>query len=127
MAGGSAKIILVVVLSFVCGAAATAVWTSRQWNQATSCEALLAHQNIPNPFHLTGTNCAVMDISKGYRAEEPTQFAPESVAVWRGRSVKVLGRSGAAVVVQDCPKCQTFWLDNDPSGRTVVRHSPEVQ
>jgi len=90
---------------------------------------LLSQQQIPNPFQLTGNNCAVIDVSKGYRADEPTTFPPESTVVWRGTAVKVLGRRRMAVVVQDCPKCagSTSWIGVDAQGRKVVKTAPEVQ
>jgi hypothetical protein len=123
---GPTKTVLLLALGFVCGAAMLKLWSQWQLVNSTSCEALLARQSIPNPFHLTGNDCAIMDVSKGYRAQEPTDFPPESIAAWRGRSVKVLGRNGNAVVVQDCPKCMAAWLGVDANGRSVVKTAPDV-
>ena len=94
MAGAVNKMAMVGALSFFCGAGAMRLWTSWQWQRATSCEALLSQQRIPNHFHLTGNNCAIMDLGRGYHAQDPTTFPPESTAVWRGRPVKVLGAMG---------------------------------
>jgi hypothetical protein len=128
MSRAKTKTLVLVALSFCCGAIAMRLWSAWQFKTATSCEALLSQQHIPNPFQLTGNNCAVMDVSKGYRSDEPTTFPPESTAVWRGRAVKVLGRNGNAVVVQDCPKCvaSTSWIGVDAQGREVVKTAPEV-
>src|ERR1039458_6330889 len=124
MAGVATKTAMVAALSFFCGAGAMRLWTSWQWQRATSCEALLSQQSITNAFHLTGTDCAVMDVGRGYRAKEPTNFSPQSTAVWRGRPVKVLGRNGNAIVVQDCPKCEASWPGIDAGGRFVVKTAP---
>jgi hypothetical protein len=115
-----------IAIGFFCGAASMRLWSMWQAKMANSCEALLSRQNIRNPFHLTGNDCAIMDVSKGYKAQEQTTFPPESIAVWRGRAVKVLGRNRDAVVVKDCPSCLTAWLAPDANGRTIVRTSPEV-
>jgi hypothetical protein len=123
---GTIRTVVFVAVSFICGVAAMKLWSTWQTKTANTCEALLSRQNIPNPFHLTGNDCAVMDVSKGYRAQEQTTFPPESIAVWRGRPVKVLGRNGDAIVVRDCPTCMPSWLAPDANGRTMVKTAPEV-
>ncbi len=123
---GRTKTVILIAVSFFCGAASMKLWSAWQLRTANSCEALLSRQNIPNSFQLTGNDCAVMDVGKGYRAQEQTAFPPESIAVWRGRPVKVLGRNGDAVVVRDCPSCVPSWLGPDANGRTTVKTAPEV-
>ena len=88
MSRATTQTLVLVALSFCCGAVAMKLWSAWQFKTPTSCEALLSQQHIPNPFQLTGNNCAVMDVSKGYRADEPTTFPPESTAVWRGAQSK---------------------------------------
>jgi hypothetical protein len=61
---GTIRTVVLVAVSFFCGAAATKLWSAWQLRTANSCEALLSRQNIPNPFHLTGNDCGVMDVSK---------------------------------------------------------------
>src|SRR5438067_288999 len=119
------KLVVVAALSFFCGAGAMKLLSLWQLKTATSCEDLLNRENIPNPFHISGDSCAVMDVSKGYRAQGPTDFPPESI-VWRGRPVKVLGRKGRLAVVQDCQGCKASWLGLDANRRSVVKMAPEV-
>lgn len=121
-----AKMFVFITISFSCGVVSVWLWSEWKLRMSNSCEALLSQQDIPNAFHITGTDCAIMSVSKGYKASHQTTFPPESTAVWRGRPVKVLGRNGDAIVVRDCPKCETSWLGPDASGRIVVETVPEV-
>jgi len=79
------------------GTAAMAVIDYWRWNMATSCEALLHQNGIPNPFHLQGPDCAILDVGN-----RPEAFAPQSLIRWHGKLVKSLGRNGSPVVVREC-------------------------
>jgi len=79
------------------GIAAMAMIDYWRWNVASSCEALLHQNGIPNPFLLQGSDCAVINVG-----DRPEAFAPQSLIRWHGKLVKSLGRNESLVVVREC-------------------------